>query len=299
MCGSQHTKEKKKLEWMPFAVWQALIDQLPPYRTIEINSEGEHTTHPDFLKMLDYLNMNGKFALKLNTNGMWRFPAQELWPLLNRNTYSLSFSMDGLKDNFERLRTGAKFDVVLENVREAISTLSRWNYVGLSYMATARNMGDVIPLLRLLPGIRWIFLNTLHVCTEEMVGESLYGLREEYQQCLEETQAYCEGHGISFGAVHGIGGEYGASPVWAVPGCSFPKYMYVRPTGDVFPCCNRYDASIGNVTESSWEEIVKQGRYRFDTRSAKCDRCYAARGEWQWTHHFINAEYYKLWENLG
>jgi MoaA/NifB/PqqE/SkfB family radical SAM enzyme len=85
-------------------------------KALTMASRGEPLLHNDFGKMLDYAK--GKFfELKVNTNAML-LDEDMAHKLLASGVNDLVFSIDSAdKAQYEKIRVGAKFDTVLENIK--------------------------------------------------------------------------------------------------------------------------------------------------------------------------------------
>lgn len=85
-------------------------------QAITLASRGEPTLHPKLPEMLEF--MKDKFLdIKLNTNGT-KLNEKISRAIIENNVNEMVFSIDAAeKDIFEQLRFGAKFEKVLENVK--------------------------------------------------------------------------------------------------------------------------------------------------------------------------------------
>jgi MoaA/NifB/PqqE/SkfB family radical SAM enzyme len=88
-------------------------------KTITLASRGEPTLHPQLPEMLEF--MKGKFLdIKLNTNGT-KLNEKISRSIIENGVNEIVFSIDsGQKEIFEKLRYGAKFEKVLENVKNFV-----------------------------------------------------------------------------------------------------------------------------------------------------------------------------------
>ena len=86
-------------------------------KAITLASRGEPTLHPQLPEMLSF--MKGKFLdIKLNTNGT-KLNEKISRAIIENGVNEIVFSIDsGKKEIFEKLRYGAKFEKVLQNVKD-------------------------------------------------------------------------------------------------------------------------------------------------------------------------------------
>lgn len=110
--------KKKFMGMMDYELFVKVIDQAYKGGTkaITIASRGEPTLHKELGKMLKYAS--GKFIdLKLNTNAT-RLSESLCHEILQSDVNELVFSIDSHdKSTYEKIRVGANFDEVLENIK--------------------------------------------------------------------------------------------------------------------------------------------------------------------------------------
>lgn len=117
MCGTQKsTRPKKQMDW---EIFTKAVDQLHEMninwvRTYTIN---EPFINDNIVEILDYLNKKNMIAY-FSTNGMLADKFIEKIKNTNLRNFEIKFSIDAAKkETYERIRKGAKFEKVIENLK--------------------------------------------------------------------------------------------------------------------------------------------------------------------------------------
>jgi len=109
---------KSNMGMMDIDLFKSIIDQAVEGGTtaLTLASRGEPTLHPKFLEMIKYAS-NKFLEIKINTNGT-RFNENIAKTILECEISEVVFSIDdSQKDRYEKIRVGANFEKVLENVK--------------------------------------------------------------------------------------------------------------------------------------------------------------------------------------
>jgi len=114
-------KNKKKLTpyFVDFRVFKTAIDQGRErgLYAVNLNAAGETLFHPDIVKMVKYAKDNGVLDIMFHTNAT-RLTPEISQGLIEAGLDKLIVSFDSpVKEHYERIRLGAKFDGVVENVK--------------------------------------------------------------------------------------------------------------------------------------------------------------------------------------
>lgn len=121
MCFQQDNffDNKKNMGFIDLDFYKNLIDQAVAGGTkaLTMASRGEPLLNKNFDKMLEYAN--GKFfELKVNTNATL-MNEEKSHMLLSNDITDLVFSVDSAeKEQYENIRVGGKFDVVVKNIKK-------------------------------------------------------------------------------------------------------------------------------------------------------------------------------------
>ena len=101
--------------YMDFSLYKKIIDEIREFNPILVlHRRGESMLHPEFSKMLNYLN--GEFSeVQMATNAT--LLTKDKYEAIVNNLTFLSFSLD-TKDSFNKTRIPAKYDVVSKKILE-------------------------------------------------------------------------------------------------------------------------------------------------------------------------------------
>lgn len=122
MCfqsDASFTKDKSMQGMMSFELFKKVIDEAKQYdlASIVLASRGEPLMNKDIYKMIQYAKDNGVLDVKLNTNATF-LSEEAACKLIESGLDNLVFSIDSaMKEEYEQIRVGAKFDKVVANIR--------------------------------------------------------------------------------------------------------------------------------------------------------------------------------------
>lgn len=236
MCGTQYaTRPKKQMDWNIFT---KAVDQLcdlgvKMVRTYTIN---EPFVNNNIIEILEYLDKKGMMAY-FSTNGMLVDKFIEKVKDTNFRNFEIKFSIDAAKkETYERIRKGAKFEKVIENLKLVYDYKKKYHKnlkVGLVYLVSNDTLGE-IPLF---------FKNYSKYFNKDcmffafLTEHDLLGKGNKFEEGRVNYKSYLN-----------------------VP-CSDFAYnnLAILNTGDYSICCNDYNAEItyGNIEEQSLGEALK------------------------------------------
>jgi len=265
----EHTYWDEKPRDMTFEEFKNIVDQFPKLKWIGLTGIGESFVNRDFLKMLRYVKskkiyveLYDPFILIDEKNGM---------ELVELGVDKIFISIDAAaKETYEKIRVGANFDKVLDNIKRFLEIRRKKNtpYPELSYHYIINKLNinevlDFVDLVKSLTGTESsiIFTRMLHCFPE---AEVLFvdipnSLREKVKAKAKETKIRI--------------GWNADTPTYKPPisQCSFWIMPFIFVTGEVIPCCagneaNRRDFqkkyALGNVFKTSFNEIWYSDRYK-------------------------------------
>ncbi|MCX2829466.1 radical SAM protein [Bacillus pseudomycoides] len=122
MCfqsDSTFSGDKSLQGHMSFELFKKIIDEGAKHNlaSIVLASRGEPLLNKDIYRMISYAKKNGVLDIKLNTNATV-LTANNARKLLESGLDTLVFSVDSaIPEEYERIRLGAKFEKVVENIR--------------------------------------------------------------------------------------------------------------------------------------------------------------------------------------
>jgi radical SAM protein with 4Fe4S-binding SPASM domain len=221
---------------MDLSLYWKIIDEIGSFANeLYIFHRGESLIHPQLPQMIKYAKQMG-LLVKLNTNATL-LTEEKSREILDSGLDLLSFSIDGYeKEVFERIRVGAHFDRVVENVR--------------TFLQLKKNGGFKRPLTQ--------------IEIMEFLGYS--------DTDIEEKRASFFGNfkGLSFDRTilrkpHNVGGNVALTETQGYEvlkkhyfPCSFPWYaLAIHWNGNVCPCPRDFmgDLVVGNVATMDLAEI--------------------------------------------
>ncbi|MCP3683238.1 MAG: hypothetical protein GY861_11160 [bacterium] len=152
MCRvKSHFNPKKNMLWK---IFQSVADELFPYaELVDLRGFGESTILKHFPKFVDYASQFG-CQLKLFTN--LAIKRDVVWQQLASQGATLAVSFDGAtKSTFEKIRTGANFDVVQWNLAHLAEWYEQYgfdvgNYVYFSTTVQRDNLHELVEILKLM-----------------------------------------------------------------------------------------------------------------------------------------------------
>lgn len=279
---------------MDEATFRALAENAFPRATV-VNPTviGEPFSFPFFDLLLDYAE---RFSVKLElvTNGMLlKGPrVARLLPLLDR----LSISFDGgTKETFDKCRTGADFDVVMQNLSRFAALrrdmgLERQVKFTFAVTLMADNIAEFPRIVEIAHELGASDVNAAHllVFTEEMKSHSLFEKKAEANHWLSRAKETATRLGMNLTAPapfpdasaddsHASATSVALppkcdhlrhelpAPEWAENGlwCKFAwREAFVNIAGEVAPCCHQGRPVVGNVFQEKWEDIWNGPQYQ-------------------------------------
>jgi len=120
MCflQSDNIHAVKSQPYMDFDLFKKIVDEIAPDKVpaIRLNFRGEPTLNPKFVEMVKYAKEKGIKEISMTSNG------SKLTPDFFRKIMDymdwISISVDGLKENYEKIRKPIKFEEILQNIKD-------------------------------------------------------------------------------------------------------------------------------------------------------------------------------------
>jgi len=250
MCLRQKLKDHDRS--MSMDMFKDIIDS-NSFTTLYPHGYGEPLCHPRFLDMMSYCHSNN-VETGLVTNGTL-FSRGIAERYLRLNPYKVTFSIDSpFKKEYEYIRRGADFDVVMKNLRDVVKVRNRLDVdTRVSIHMTVNKFNKKsIPAMEVFCRDLGIGLSVSDITVGHDVGTS----KEEFS--------------IRNGNYNGGG----------IRECKAPwNSVYIDVSGDVFPCTDNLDFCLGNISESSIFNIFnsdRMKRFRMLSRTGRlvsCNRC--------------------------
>jgi len=221
---------------MDFSLFRKIIDEASLFANeVYMFHRGESLIHPELHRMISYAKENG-LLVKLNTNATI-LSEKKSREILESGLDLISFSVDGYeKGVFEKIRVGAHFERVVNNVR--------------TFLQLKKNGGYKRPLTQ--------------IEIMEFLGYSGTAIQEKRASFFKNFR------GLSFDRIiirkpHNVGGNvalnkaqgYDVRKKHYFP-CSFPWYsLAIHWNGNVCPCPRDFMGNlvIGNISTASLVDI--------------------------------------------
>ena len=120
MCALKGQLDKKGL--MPFETFKKLENVLRRVSTVSLSCNCEPLMNKDIIKMIDFsISTNRHIKVLLNTNGTLLTP-DLISRLVKTGLDRIYISIDSAdRETFEKIRSGAKFEDVIRNVKELVA----------------------------------------------------------------------------------------------------------------------------------------------------------------------------------
>ena len=296
MCSPETRPTKKSLNETET---QGICDQIFPTASLLTPSAGSEPLLGDFeliAKLCD------KYEVELNviTNGTLLTP--ERYELMRRRLGRLQVSFDACdRETYEKIRVGAKFDRVVENIRQAAKLTAADNVELMTSSVVMRlnyrKMAEYVEFVAGL-GVNSVALQELLINFEALNDWRITGVVPQAEIDAEVERAIEAAKRCKVNLHVGLGTprvyKYGRQgfklfkldylPELVIQ--RYPKmcyqaamYLKVEPDGSVYPCCRApAELNMGNLKEQPFEEIWNGKKYQqlrkemFTGRYRRCCR---------------------------
>lgn len=196
---------------------------------------GEGFLNPDFWSIVKILKKTG-VKVGYFTNGVL-LNKENIDKTFTERIDSVLISFDSLKkENFEKIRKGANFEKIVENVKSLLAERKRRGTknlsIGINFAAqksTIEEMPEIVRFAKSI-GLDFIYFTTLIAHKKEFIPECLFDFdKNRLQKVFSETKRLAERLGVSI----------------RLPGCQMEsdgycphlwREMIIFGNGDVSPC---------------------------------------------------------------
>jgi MoaA/NifB/PqqE/SkfB family radical SAM enzyme len=242
--------------FMDFDKFERLIGQFPELQELHLQGLGEPMMHPRFFDMVQYASQR---AIRVSTNtNMTLLNECRAERCVTSGLTEIHVSIDGATaETYERIRTRAHFDRVLNNLRLLIDAKNRLDSqlprLRMIVVLMRQNLPELADLVRLAKRFEIPCIFVQHLCHDfgETTLPALYRpMRDfvEQETLLNEDTELVEQH---FAAARSVAAELGIdlrlpslTPRLHAPGtpgperCDWPwRGAYVSYQGLAMPCC--------------------------------------------------------------
>ena len=223
------------------------------------------------------------------TNGLLLNDAM-LTKILDASACPLSYiviSMDGATaGTYEGIRLGSKFDVVWDNIRNAVKRREReglHHIIRLEFVAMTRNIHELPDLVKLAAntGVDGIKVSHLVVWDESLRKESLIDRPSKCERYFTKAKNEATQRGIYLDVPKLLSHNSKPDPTDPYPPCHAPwHYAMISFEGDVRACCFSPQFTMGNILDKPFSEIWTSKQYNAlrstvnsKTPPAACQMC--------------------------
>lgn len=300
MCGREHAYFKSayfKLDWL-----KKIEPAFSHSEEIVLHGWGEPTIHADFGKVLEFMN---RFPVRkyFCTNGMMLdFYFDDLF---SQKVDILAVSLDGAnRETNDRIRAGGDFHRIIDSLTDIVAEKRKlkldFPYMNFVFTAMRSNIAELPELVKLAAdiGVQEVKVVYLTVFSEELSGESLYGMEEDVNAIFKKAESVAENAGILLKLPYIQGLDPAGDALHRE--CWFPyRDLFIGSDGYVRPCvssgCKLYHIDDCRSFDDIWnhEELKRYRKTNNDIISMPpdCSRCYhSSCGNWNNLHAFIQIQ---------
>ena len=268
---------------MNFNDFKIILDKLDCLFKIHLSGQGEPFLNKDIFKMIEYANKRG-ILVNLNTNGTI-LNKEIIDRLCNVEVGEIAISIESTKPSeYEKLRRGAKFNDVMNNITELIYALNnkkKKTIVSFAITLLRDNINEIYSFINLAKkiGIKKLVVQTIQKkedyiknYKEKAKEQIISDTQEKINIKLREAKKIAEKNNVSF-----IFDEQES------PGCIWPwRAIYVTWNGYITPCCkilNYQKPIIGNLLQDNLSKIWNGKYFQMFRRMLKQRKApYACKG---------------------
>jgi radical SAM protein with 4Fe4S-binding SPASM domain len=307
MCPVVYRDEGVRPAFMSVETFKDLVAQFPGMRELHLQGLGEPLLHPRFFEMVRYAAARG-IAVSTNTN-MTAMSERRAEECVTSGLARMHVSLDAAEAGaYEYIRTGARFDRVMRNLRSVVAAKQRLGAaspeIHLVCVSMRRNLEQLPELVRLAAEVGAKALSVQRLChdfSESTLPDQYRPMREfvDRETLAGEDPARVE---RVFGAARALAAELGVSlrlprveprpHAEGVSGrarCDWPwRGAYLSYSGQAMPCCmvaTPDRINFGNMARDGvaqiWSgETYRSFRERLDSKEPPeiCKGCAVYRG---------------------
>jgi MoaA/NifB/PqqE/SkfB family radical SAM enzyme len=248
-------------------------------KTVTLVGIGEPFLHPNIFEFIEICQLN-RSNVNIVTNGTLLFEDRVQRLLQYSNLRTLTFSIDGVGDNYDRIRKGSSFKTVVNNLRQ-IDRLKKEKGVifpslSVNFVGMKTNVDDFPELIKIV-GDYIDNIQMVHpLCyTREMAVNHLHKNVEHAKKIFDKSIKIADEHCVKLTLPYLMPRARGCINPWALP--------IVGMKGDIYPChilvgsdqresesefyddtmiIPPNDTSVGNIMTSDFDNIWNNSQIR-------------------------------------
>lgn len=104
---------------MDFDIYRSLVDKVlsySPHAALSLIGKGEPLMHPQCVEIVHYAMKRSAKAISMTSNGTLLTEEIQKGILQGNEDLGISFSVDGLEDSYRKIRVGANYETVVNNI---------------------------------------------------------------------------------------------------------------------------------------------------------------------------------------
>jgi len=255
---------------MPYNLFCRLIDETAPYvKGYALFNSGEPLLLKDFRERVDYVKSKKRLdcSIEISTNGI--LLTDDMIDFLRSREVRVCVSFDGSdKETFEKIRCGANFDRICDNLQKLSSAYSDvviQNAPSIYVTIQKDNQTQLLKIAELVHslGVRNMSFGFVNFPSE--YAPDMDKMRAE----IEKTTEFINNHGMlnslyptKVGDYVWWGDKYLHKENFIIDAyCNAPFVSAaIRHDGDVYLCCN-VSEYVDNVSDKSFLEIWRSERF--------------------------------------
>jgi len=276
MCVNPISDRKRK--HMSLDEFKRIVNSLPALRKLSLVGAGEPLMNPWLFDMIEYAKSKG-IAIGFATNGML-LTEEMARRVISSGIDWINISIDSpYKEKYEKIRKGANFDTLLNNIRcfaamqgpKPATELSVW------FVMMKDNMEELPELIKLAKtlGVNKVSTQLEHSWSDERIKTRLMDrcagtFSENVKNILKKARAEAEKLNTDFSYVNIPDESRGRACKWPWKSC------YITVEGFVTPCClqgaNPKIINFGNIFTDDFKVIWNNAAYSEFRKALKSDK---------------------------
>ncbi len=251
---------------MSFENFKIILDKLDSLFKIHLSGQGEPFLNPEIFKMIEYANKRG-IIVYFTTNGTC-LTKNVIDKICDVEIGEIGISIDSTnKEKYEKIRKGAKFEKVLENIKNLALELKKRNRKTIVSIASIilkdniEELSEFVILAKKL-GVKKIGFQTMQEKSDyiekydsKIKLQAVSSLNERLKENINQAKKIAKKEGITL-----IFDEEKS------PGCIWPwRSIYITWNGYVTPCCKILDYRepyFGNILKDDFCKIWNGKKYQ-------------------------------------
>ncbi len=272
MCALNVMKRKKGM--MNLEKFKEVFDTVKP-AYVNLTGYSEMILNKDMFDIIKYAKSKGAFV-KIDSNATLTTD-DKANKIIDSGIDLISISVDGAtKETYEKIRIPAKFEVVIENLKNLVKVRNERKsktQIHMAFVCQLPNFHELPAIIKLADEFGVDQLNSPFVTEYDIKMNEKYKLdkvdfeklKSIYNEALEvsknvKVKTNIESIGYYLKKI-----EAGTMFKMNDAHCYLPWYSaYITWEGDVLPCCYYYDGQVnfGNIFQKSFNEIWHSNEYQ-------------------------------------